>query len=87
MKAIAAAAALVTTGAFVYAQVPQETDMAGAKHQVVFGNERVAPLSESVARRQTLTAYREGYDSKSCCDRSEFDARTVSATIRQTSEG
>ena len=44
------------TGAFVYAQVPQGTDMAGAKHQVVFGNERVAPLSESVARRQTLTA-------------------------------
>lgn len=42
--------------AFVYAQVPQETDMAGAKHHVVFRNEKGALVSESVARRQTLTA-------------------------------
>lgn len=44
------------TGAFVYAQVPQESEMAGAKNHLVFGNDRVAPISESVARRQTLTA-------------------------------
>lgn len=56
MKKFAALTALLTTGAFVHAQLPQETDMAGAKHHVVFGNERVAPISESAAARQPLTA-------------------------------
>ena len=59
MKKIAAVTALITTAIMVHAQVPQQTDMAGAKRHLVFGKERVAPISESVARRQTLTATEE----------------------------
>jgi hypothetical protein len=56
MKIFIVATALLITSVFVYAQVPQQTDMAGAKQHLVFGNQRVTPISESVSRRQTLTA-------------------------------
>jgi hypothetical protein len=49
----ATATAFVMTGAFVCAQVSRETDMTGTRDHLVFGNQRVAPISESVARSQT----------------------------------
>ena len=42
---IAASAALTLTCALGYAQVPQQTDMQGARHRLVFGKDKRAPLA------------------------------------------
>ena len=47
---IAASAALTLTGALAYAQVPQQTDMQGARHRLVFGKDNRAPLAASAAQ-------------------------------------
>src|SRR5262245_25408867 len=47
---IAASAALTLTCAFGYAQVPQQTDMQGARHSLAFGKDNRAPLAVSAAQ-------------------------------------
>jgi len=47
---IAASAALTLTCALGYAQVPQQTDMQGARHRLVFGKDNRAPLAVSAAQ-------------------------------------
>ena len=47
---IAASAALTLTCALGYAQVPQQTDMQGARHRLVFGKDNHAPLAVSAAQ-------------------------------------
>jgi len=47
---IAASAALTLTCALGYAQVPQQTDMQGARHRLVIGKDNRAPLAVSAAR-------------------------------------
>ena len=47
---IAASAALTLTCALGYAQVPQQSDMQGARHRLVFGKDNRAPLAVSAAQ-------------------------------------
>jgi len=46
----AASGAFILTCALGYAQVPQQTDMQGARHRLVFGKDNRAPLAVSAAR-------------------------------------
>src|SRR6516165_2779412 len=50
---IAASAALTLTCALGYTQVPQQTDMQGARHRLVFGKDKRAPLAVSAAQLHT----------------------------------
>jgi hypothetical protein len=49
----AASAALLLTCALGYAQVPQHTDMEGARHRLAFGKDHRAPLAVSAAQLHT----------------------------------